>query len=164
MESIFPPWDSLEPKDWIAIGAFIVSFISLVITLRDKKRQQHQSVISALQGQKEAVAYIALRMRHRRLPWSKKDRDEIITALCLAWILESSDRARASLLTALTEANKVRQDKVEAIRQDIDNQLEDYCGRIPLKPKSKEDVENYRMRLRQLGEALGHTVAKTGGH
>jgi len=163
--------NDLRLRDVISVGALIVAFFSLVITLRDKKRQQNESVIRALQGEKESVAYIALQMRNRRLPRSKKYRNEIITSLCLAWILGGSDRARSSLLAALTKANKARPDEVEAIRQDIYKQLEDYRDRILLddewkrtaKGDGEKAVENYQIRLQKLGKALGHTVAQDGG-
>ena len=81
--------------------ATILAGLSLFITLRDKRRQQHEAIISTLQAEKEAVAFVSMQLKYRK--WGKRhaERVEIITALGMAWIFENADRTRAMIHGAL---------------------------------------------------------------
>ena len=77
--------------------------------------------MKAFQGEKEAVAYVAYKVRNKR--WNarfqrKKFRQDVITALCLAWSLESADRAKAIIFDTLVAI------KDQGFKQDIQDVLQ----------------------------------------
>jgi hypothetical protein len=97
-----------ELKTWIPIcvsaGAFAFSLFTFVRNLRAERRSANNAIIRALQGEKESVIYIA----HMAvsLKWAKRlqeptFRTELLTALCVAWPMESSSRARSAIFNAL---------------------------------------------------------------
>ena len=77
----------------IAFSAFILSVINFYISRQQESKTRKDSVIKALQGEKESVAYVAYKIINDE--WKKelkegKFRDDVITSLCLSWALESS--------------------------------------------------------------------------
>ena len=71
---------------------------------RDKQAQAHNDRVKALQGQKEAVAYVAYQVQEIGLPDDEEHRSELLASLCLAAIFTKSDRTRALVLSALRRA------------------------------------------------------------
>jgi hypothetical protein len=56
--------DTLLADDWrllVAVFAALIALVSLLFTLRDRQQRRHNAILSALQGEKEAVAYIAFK-------------------------------------------------------------------------------------------------------
>ena len=98
----------LSDKISIIISSFalVISALTFFFAWYQDWKSARGEVIKAFQGEKEAVAYIAYKVRSKR--WNrrfehKKFRQEVITALCLAWSLESADRAKAIIFDTLKE-------------------------------------------------------------
>jgi len=151
----------MQAKDWIALAALGVSLISLTVTLYERVRSEHSSIVKALQGDKENIAFTALKISNKQWPGSPfADRytDDVIAALCLAWIMEGSDRARALVLTALKELSVTarNQRKISDIMQGIENQFIGYMTSA-YADDPKEGEEKMKRGLRkaqQLRKAL----------
>jgi hypothetical protein len=98
----------LESKDALSItisfAALCFSLVSFFYARIQEWRASRTSVIKALQGEKEAVAYVAYQVETGR--WDErlkksKFRKDLITALCLAFAVEGADRAKALVFAAL---------------------------------------------------------------
>lgn len=136
----------------LAVG---IAFLSLVLTLRDKRRQKHEALISALQGEKEAVAFIAFQLRHHRWGHRKSERLELLSALVVAWIFEKSDRARAMIHNALKVVQNIHSKDVELTIKNIREQLEVYVEcHYPEETKEDGPVGKYLVKLDRLCKAL----------
>jgi hypothetical protein len=59
---------SLNSSDIIAMVAVGVALASLVLTLLHRRTERHARSIQALQGAKEAVAYVAFQMSKGQIP------------------------------------------------------------------------------------------------
>ncbi|GAA1032098.1 hypothetical protein GCM10009557_29510 [Virgisporangium ochraceum] len=97
----------MNASDWIALFAAAVALgsVALHLWLRrlDQQEAQHTSVMTALQGEKEAVGYEAYRIGAKGWPQRLDEREQLRDALCLAFIFEGSDRTRAMIYRALKE-------------------------------------------------------------
>jgi hypothetical protein len=78
-------------------AALIISILSLVVAQIADRRSRKAEDIRDLLGQKESVAFGALKLMRDGLPKKQRDRDLIIAAIMQACVFESSDRARALL-------------------------------------------------------------------
>jgi hypothetical protein len=67
----------------------------------DSLRRQQQALLDALQGEKEAVAFMAIQLVREPHLITDSNRHRLFSALCLAFVFESSSRARALVLQAL---------------------------------------------------------------
>lgn len=125
----------METKDKITIIisllALVVSVAGFIYTRYQEWRTARGAIIKAFQGEKEAVAYVAYQVRNKR--WKSrfksrnKFRNDVITALCLAWSLERSDRAKALVFDSLK--NLVKQNYIKDISRivlDIYGQYKKY--------------------------------------
>jgi hypothetical protein len=84
-------------------------------------RAQRKQLLVDLQGDKAAVAAVALRVWSGRFPharWSRHRR-ELFEALCLAAVFESSGRSRSLIYGALTHAGQRARYRAE-IRDIVD--------------------------------------------
>lgn len=97
-------------KDWIAVitssAALVLSLVTFFRGQLRERKASDESVVKALQGEKEAVMYVAHKTaspkwQHRLQ--NETFRNDVITAMCLAWLAESSDRAKAIIFAALTQ-------------------------------------------------------------
>ena len=152
----------MDTGDWIALAAFALSIVSLAITLYERLRSEQESIIKALQGEKENVAFTALKVsgkRWRNSPFASGYKDEVIASLCLAWVMEGSDRARALVLSALKELNadSSNQRKISEVLKVIEDQFTDYVKSAyaddPVEGQRK--IENGLNKAKQLRKALG---------
>ena len=98
---------SLEADAWSAViagVALIVAVATAVWTIRRERVADRTARLNALQGEKEAVAYVAQQIRSK--VWqkelrSRRFRQEIVAALCLAFVMKGQDRVKALVLAAL---------------------------------------------------------------
>lgn len=77
--------------------ALLVSAISFLTAWCADRRTRKAESIKELLGEKESVAFAALRLNRDGLPKNKRQRNLIIEALIQACIFEGSDRTRALL-------------------------------------------------------------------
>jgi hypothetical protein len=91
----------------VAIAAVLISVASFVIAQRAAARAKKAQAITHLLGEKETVAFAALKLLQDGLPTNKRERTLIVAALLQASVFEGSDRARA-LLYRVIELNRAK--------------------------------------------------------
>ena len=101
----------------IPLIAFLLSLASFFIAQRSAIKAKRAEAISHLLGEKETVAYAALKLLRDGLPSDQNERKLVIAALLQACVFEGSDRARA-LLYRVIELN--RKSHSDDIRQALD--------------------------------------------
>jgi hypothetical protein len=74
--------------------------------MAEARRREQESLVNALQGEKESVGFMALGIARQPSLLTNENRERLFSALCAAWVFESSSRARAFILKALTECYK----------------------------------------------------------
>jgi hypothetical protein len=98
----------MDTSDKIASAAAALAFLTFTVTVfwrvRDKREARHASLMMALRGDKAAIGYEAHRLAEDGWPSRSKQRRELPDALCLAFVFERSDRARALVYEALESA------------------------------------------------------------
>lgn len=92
-------------KTGAAIAAVIISTASFIIARMTDRRSKKSELIKNLLGEKENVAFGALKLLREGIPKDKADRQKIISAVMQACLFEGSDRARA-LLYRVIDKNK----------------------------------------------------------
>ncbi|TCM42498.1 hypothetical protein [Kribbella sp. VKM Ac-2568] len=107
----------MDAEAWIALTAVLLSLFSialhLVLRAHDRREERQTSVISALQGEREALSFEAHRITTRGWPKRSEERGQVRDALCLAFIFETSDRSRALVYEALKKASD--EDRAELV-------------------------------------------------
>lgn len=92
------------------IGPILAGFAALVglgFGVYESARRYWQQQVTDLQGNKEAVAATAARVRRRKIPkFSRSRRQDIFEGLCLAAIFERSGRTRSQIYAALNSASR----------------------------------------------------------
>lgn len=137
-----------KPSNIIAVVAAGIAFASLVLTLLNRRAVRHAGTIQALQGEKQAVAYVAFQVSKGQIPRAKWRREEVLQSLCLAAVYEKSGRSRVMIYSALQQAKgKYSQEVHDAVRS-IDKRFEEFRGITDL---SKADK-----RLAELKSALDY--------
>jgi hypothetical protein len=131
----------MEAKDYFAGAALLISLVSLVVAVVQRRPDRIESVIAGLRGDRRAVTYAALTIRLSRLLVRSDYRRSLIASLLLAWNFESSDRARAAVLAALVDARR-------DFRSDYDNVVADLEERFTEYERSVEDGDIQRGRSR----------------
>lgn len=116
------------------------------------KRAEQKAMIQALQGEKESVAYMAFQLKRKRFEVSEEFRHDFIASLCLAYILEGSDRASALVLGTLKEFP----DEVSGILGEIKVLFNGYVDTaFATEPKKgQEAIKRGQTRLDQLEKAF----------
>jgi hypothetical protein len=151
------PKDNLDLSDKWSLALAILSFIISVLTFFFARYQEWKSargaVIKALQGEKEAVAYVAYKVKSRR--WDKRIKDEdfrkdVIAALCLAWSLEGADRPKAIVFDTLREMQSQKfGGEIQEVLKNLHRQFTQY--RDTFRPKDFDhritNVENLMTAL-----------------
>lgn len=91
----------------IAVAAFLFSLITFLYSEKRAKKAEKTAAkaldLQRLLGEKEEVAFAALKLLREKLPKNEKERGEIITAIIQACIFERSDRTRAFLYRVISE-------------------------------------------------------------
>lgn len=151
-------------SNWIAAGAILLSVISLVITLWTSHRQHYEetrieaiareaairtSVLSALQGEKESVAFTALHFSKAGLPADPEYREQVILALIQAAIFTSSDGARAIVLGVLADGLKEHKEEISLAVELLQERFKLLKSKVP-----KLDLERRQARLEMIKQAL----------
>src|SRR5215207_3087848 len=91
----------------ISIASALVAIASFVIARRADASAKKAESVKNLLGEKESVAFAALKLLRDGLPEKESDRKLVISALMQACIFEGSDRARA-LLYRVVELNRAK--------------------------------------------------------
>jgi hypothetical protein len=91
----------------ISIFAVVVSGLSFIFAWRTDARSKKAEAIKNLLGQKESVAYAALKLLREGLPKDSANRRLVLSALMQASVFEASDRAR-SLVYRVVQLNRVQ--------------------------------------------------------
>jgi hypothetical protein len=157
----------MELKDPIAL---LISLLAVGISAAtffyariQEWRSGQASIIKALQGEKEAVAYVAYKVRSRR--WDKrfqgkKFRQDIISALCLAWSLESSDRAKALIFDTLKKIIELGfKNEICPVLNDLYRQFTEY--KQSFNPcKFEKRIEEVKSLMQELQIEV-HPIVKT---
>lgn len=145
-----------QTSDTIATLAAFISLVSFAFSYYQYRRAKHDEMIRALQGEKEAVAYIAYQLSQGKLPKNTKLRAEILMSLCLAAVFERSDRSRTLIYAALKNLQELHSDEVVAKIAYIESNFNQFRGIV--------DLDRGLRRLRSLKQALG--IAQDGfeGH
>lgn len=94
--------------EWLASTLLVVVGIGIGIwQYRDGRRTQ---LLVELQGDKDAVAAVAQRIRAIGLPSMRRRRLELIGSLCVAAVFEKSGRSRSLIYGALSEVTNYSDD------------------------------------------------------
>jgi hypothetical protein len=91
----------------VSVVTVLIAISSFVIARRADIRSKKAEAIKNLLGEKETVAFAALKLLRDGLPRSSRDRNLVISALMQACVFERSDRARA-LLYRVIEINRAK--------------------------------------------------------
>jgi len=113
---------------------------------------QHAEMLRALQGQKQAIGYMAFTLSDGSLPWNSRRRREILKALCLAAVFEGSDRSRVLVYEALRRHSRSHPQEVLGIVTSIEARFTE-MGDVA-------DVDRGKRRLSALRAALAKQSAK----
>jgi hypothetical protein len=113
----------------VSIASALVAIASFVIARRADASAKKAESVKNLLGEKESVAFAALKLLRDGLPDNEADRRLVTSALMQACVFEGSDRARA-LLYRVIELNRVKyrgefQDALQKIK-DTFNSMETY--------------------------------------
>ena len=121
-----------------AVASAAIAAIAFGFAYHEYRERRRQQLLIDLQGDKEAVAAVAnrirrgkppWRIRHGKLswrirhPWRRRVRPELFEAMCLAAVFESSGRSRSLLYAALAKmmANEEYRKMIISNVEDISN-------------------------------------------
>jgi hypothetical protein len=108
----------------VAVSAVVLSIVSLFIAQLADKRAKKAEAVRNLLGERESVAFGALKLMRDGLPPNPRDRKLVIAALMQACLFESSDRARA-LLYRVIETNRAgHEDEFREAFETVQNTFE----------------------------------------
>lgn len=129
----------------ISFVALIISAVSFIVAQRAAARAKKAEAITHLLGEKETVAFAALKLLRDGLPKQKTDRRLVLAALMQASVFEGSDRSRA-LLYRVVEGNRVKyRDEILAALQSIKDTFTS-MDRFQFRPEEL-DLERGRRRV-----------------
>lgn len=137
----------------VAAAAVFISIASFVIARQAEKRSKKAERIKNLLGEKESVAFAALKLLRDGLPENKAERTLVLSALLQACIFERSDRARA-LLYRVIELNrdKYHIEFVQALKEI--QETFDSMSRFKFN-KEELDLERGVLRIQTVRRVIG---------
>ena len=91
----------------VAVLTVAIAIASFIIARRADLRAKEAEDIKSLLGERESVAFAALKLLREGLPAKERDRRLVVAALMQACVFVGSDRARA-LLYRVIELNRVQ--------------------------------------------------------
>lgn len=154
----------------VSIITVLVSIASFIIARQADARSKKAENIKHLLGEKESVAFAALKLLREGLPAGEAERKLVISALMQACVFEGSDRARA-LLYRVIEKNhddnsKEFEDALQSI-QDTFNIMNAYnfskeelnLERGERRIAAVRKVVNRATHAKQINEHEGETAA-----
>ena len=117
----------------------------------DALRRQQQALLDALQGEKEAVGFMALQLVRQPKLVTDENRFRLFSALCLAFVFESSSRARALVLEALRSFSKDEgaYTEITELLEGIDRDFKAYESAL-----GPGELTDYYPRIRKLKACL----------
>lgn len=118
----------MTTSDKIAIAAACIALGSFCFTWFVYRQTQHADMLRALQGQKEAVGYMAFTLSEGRLPWRAQRRRELLKSLCLAAVFTGSGRSRVLVYEALRRHSRHHREEVQAIVTSIEAHFAEMRG------------------------------------
>jgi hypothetical protein len=129
----------------VSIVAALVAAASFIISRRADARSKKAEAIKSMLGEKESVAFAALKLLRDGLPANLADRKLLISALMQACVFESSSRARA-LLYRVIENNRAAygnefEEELKTIKEIFDS-MDSYKF-----PKEEFDLGHGRKRI-----------------
>ena len=147
----------------ISLISVFIAFMALLYSRRDRqeqqaaatadaKRREQDSLVLALQGDKESIGFLALQLIREPKLITAENQDRMFDALCLAFLFASSSRARALIFRALKDfsADAVRKklisDRLEQIRRDVREYEQEF---------EPEGLTKYRERMERLQNLVG---------
>jgi hypothetical protein len=117
----------------------------------DALRREQETLFTALQGDKEAVAFMALQLSRDPHLVTESNRTRLFSAMCLAFVFESSSRARALVLKTLRQFSV--DDRSYGVITEILNEIEaDF--RAYDKGVGEDELKDYLKRIKKLKESL----------
>lgn len=109
--------------------------------------------IKALQGEKDAVAYVAYKVQlgdWNRYLRNERFRNEAITALCLAFVFQKSDRAKTLVYSALTSLRRTYRGSIVKVLGRLEGEMLMY--RAAFRPD--KDFDDHLATVRELTKKL----------
>jgi hypothetical protein len=123
----------------------------------DALRRQQEGLTAALQGEKESVGFMALQLARDPQLINESNRTRLLSALCLAFVFESSSRARALVLKTLRNlsGDNSAHRLITSILDEIMADFSAYEAEI-----GPEELKKYLERLDKLKSSLRQGTAQ----
>jgi hypothetical protein len=87
----------------VSAMALLLAVLSFYVARGAERRARKAESVKELLGEKETVAFAALKLLRDGLPAERKQRELVVDALIQACVFEGSDRARALLFKVIEE-------------------------------------------------------------
>jgi hypothetical protein len=111
----------------IAALALLVSAATFFWSRYQEWSSNREAMIKALQGEKEAIAYVAYQITSGDKEFkNEKLRKKVVTALCLAFAMEGADRAKSLLFAAIKKLDGTEHEEIKKILPDISENMKIY--------------------------------------
>jgi hypothetical protein len=125
----------------------------------DALRRQQEGLMAALQGEKESVGFMALQLARDPQLINESNRTRLLSALCLAFVFESSSRARALVLKTLRNlsGDNPTYGQITSILDEVMADFSAYEAEI-----GPEELKKYLERLEKLKSSLRQGAAQQG--
>jgi len=137
---------------FVSVITVLIAGASFIIARRSDIRTKKAEDVKNLLGERETIAYAALKLLRDGLPDEHKERRLVLDALMQACIFESPDRARALLYRVIElnlEAYKSEiQEALQTIR-DTFNSMDRYQF-----PKEELDLDRGRRRVSAVDKVI----------
>jgi hypothetical protein len=164
-------------KNYVPLISAVISLVSVSIALTalrysrqnrreqqrvaelDALRRQQDGLMAALQGEKESVGFMALQLARDPKLINESNQTRLLSALCLAFVFESSSRARALVLKTLrnlSSDNTIHGD-ITSILDEVMADFSTYEAEI-----GSEELKKYLERLQKLKGSLREGAAQQG--
>lgn len=154
------PREEAAMEQAATVASAIFAGIAIVVAVRAEIQRSKAESIKELLGEKEHVAYAALKLLRDGLPTDNKDRQLVLLALMQAAVFESSDRARA-LIYRVVDQNRAKYGReiegaLDTIRSTFD-EMESYGF-----GKDQLDLSRGRRRLETITRVVENNKVPAG--
>jgi hypoxanthine-guanine phosphoribosyltransferase len=138
---------------WLASSLLVV--VGIAIGLWQYIETRRKQLLVDLQGDKNAVAAVAMRVRSGKFPrWTTPHRRELFEALCLAAVFQRSGRSRSLVYGALLSAGRAGEHRhSETYRREI-REIVDQITVVISRSSAYTDLQRARRMLVDLRAAL----------
>jgi hypothetical protein len=146
----------LASWDWPETVAAAAATVALAFSIAQWLGLKRDERLRLLLGQKETVAFEALRLVRRRRPlWRRRFDDDTTSALLLASLLSKSDRTRIQLYRALDTSDTRAQDAIRHTFIRLNTDAEKY-------QKGLDDLDSFTKWSDQICRALPWLRGESG--